>query len=554
MTAGSGTLPRATIVMTARERHSLAEAAIDSIVAETARPFRFVYLDVQSPEWLREALARRSVEEALEVVRFDEPLWPHEARKRVAASIDTDYTVFIDNDVQVEAGWLDALVACADETGAGIVGPLYLWGDGIGRSKIHMAGGKLTESVVEGGRVLAEAHGLFNADPRQVAGQLVRRPCDFVEFHCMLVRTELLRDEAFLDPRIRCVHEHIDVALQSIRRGLPVYFEPSSRVQYLAFSDFMLDDLAFFRERWSAAEGEASIDAFSGKWHVVNDDRSFGGVRGFLRSHVAQVDPIRPVRPVPADRLAPMRADELVQSRSALLDLAVRRGYEPEELAMIARAHNLAQVLMDGGYRPCGRPFINHLVGTAGILVRYDFAVPAVAAGLLHAAYTHAAPSRNGPGAAAKATCAALGGRGTSLERRVRAYTQRELRGGSSPVGVDVLPTLSVLEAEIIAIEAANELDLLLSGEVRYSGQTDVIGQDALRRIDHVCRILGVTGLHDSLAPARAALVPVQPGLATGMQGSYRIAPDRRSVVSMVSPAPLPVEDDASEVTMPSAH
>ena len=529
--------------MSARERHSLAEAAIDGVVAATARPFRFMYLDVQSPAWLRAIFAQRSADWGLDVVRFDEPLWPHEARRRVAADIATDYVVFIDNDVEVEPGWLDALIACADETGAGIVGPLYLWGDGIGPAKIHMAGGRLTESPAEGGRVLAEAHGQFNADPRAVAGQLVRRRCDFVEFHCMLVRTELLRDESFLDPAIRCVHEHIDVALTCVRRGFPVYFEPASRVHYLAFSDYMLDDLGFFRERWSTAEGEANIDAFCRKWHVVNDDRSFGGVRSFLRSHVAQVDPIRAVVPASADRAVPMQADELVQSRSALLDLAMRRGYQQEELTQIARAYTLAQVLMDGGYRPCGRPFINHLVGTAGILIRYDFSVPVIATGLLHSAYSHAAPGAGGPAAAAKATCAALGGRGSSLERRVRTYTERELNAAGLPDDAAEVSTLSVLDAETIAVEAANELDMILSGEVRYSGRTAALGSGALRRIEHVCRMLGVHGLHAALAFARDGQPPVQPGLGTGIRGSYRIAPDRRSRVSMVSPAPLPTDD-----------
>ena len=65
---------RATIVMTARERHALAERAIDSIVGATRRPYRFIYLDVQSPDGLREILARRSAEWGLEVIRFDEPL------------------------------------------------------------------------------------------------------------------------------------------------------------------------------------------------------------------------------------------------------------------------------------------------------------------------------------------------------------------------------------------------------------------------------------------------------------------------------------------------
>ncbi len=104
-----------------------------------------------------------------------------------------------------------------------------------------------------------------------------------------------------------------------------------------------------------------------------------------------------------------------------------------------------------------------------------------------------------------------------------------------------MLATLSVFEAETIAIDAANELEMTLSGEIRYSGRTDAIGSAALRRIDHVCRTLGVTGLHDALALARAAgQASVPPGLGTGVQGSYRIARDKRSVVSMVSPAPLP--------------
>lgn len=542
MTAAFTSSPRATIVMSARERHSLTEAAIDTIVADTARPFRFIYLDVQSPDWLRETFAQRSAEWGLELVRFDEPLWPQEARRRVAASIDTEYVVFIDNDVQVEEGWLDALVACADETRAGIVGPLYLWGDGIGPSKIHMAGGALSESPAEGGRVLEEAHLLFNADPRLVASQLARKPCDFVEFHCMLVRTELLRDGSFIDPEIRCVHEHIDVALEAVRRGFPVYFEPASRVHYLASADYMLDDLEFFRKRWSAAEGEASLAAFCRKWHVVNDDRSFGGVRSFLSAHLAQVDPIRPAVPAPADRLAPIRANELVQSRSALLDLALSRGYRLEDLTAIANAYKLAQIMMDGGYRPCGRPFINHLVGTAGILVRYDFSGPIVVAGMLHSLYSHAAPGLGGPRAAAAATCAALGGRGSIVERKVRAFTQRELTGGGLTEDLDLLPTLSVFEAETIAIEAANELDILLSGEFRYCGRTDAIGSGALRCIDYVCRILGVSGLHDALVVARAEQAPVLPGLGTGMQWSYRIAADKRTAVSMVSPAPLPQE------------
>jgi hypothetical protein len=173
--------PRATIVMTARERHSLTVPAIESIVAGTARPYRFIYADCGAPGWLRESLAANAARWGLDIARFDEPLWPHEARARLAGSITTPYTAFIDNDVDVEQGWLDTLIACADETGAGIVGPLYLIGDGIRPAVIHMAGGKLVELVEAGGRVLDERHMLANRDPLEVADSLRRAPCDFVE-------------------------------------------------------------------------------------------------------------------------------------------------------------------------------------------------------------------------------------------------------------------------------------------------------------------------------------------------------------------------------------
>ncbi len=128
--------------MTARERHALAEAAIESVVADTARPFRFIYVDIESPDWLRAALAERAEEWGVEVIRIDEPLWPQQARQRVIDQVTSEYVVFMDNDVQVEPGWLDKLVACADETGAGVVGPLYLIGDGVRAPLIHMAGGR----------------------------------------------------------------------------------------------------------------------------------------------------------------------------------------------------------------------------------------------------------------------------------------------------------------------------------------------------------------------------------------------------------------------------
>src|SRR5262249_43896280 len=159
-----------------------------------------------------------------------------------------------------------------------------------------------------------------------------------------------------------------------------------------------------------------------------------------------------------------------------------------------------------------------------------------VGAGLLHAAYTHCPPQRGGPRATAELVSAALGGKGNALEKRVRAYTKRGAeRGALAPQRT--LRTISVADAEVIAIAAANEVDMHLSGEFRYSGRSDGIGEQATEQIANVCRVLGVDALAQTLRQARADMIEVAPECRTGIPYSYRVGPDNRSFVPMMGDA-----------------
>ena len=126
----AATTPRATIVMTARERHALTERSIASILAHMRSPVRLIYADGATPAPLMDRLAQRASRGELEIVDPGREAWPTHARRQALGRIDSDYVVFVDNDVVVEPGWLDALVTCADETGAGAVGPRYVAGAG----------------------------------------------------------------------------------------------------------------------------------------------------------------------------------------------------------------------------------------------------------------------------------------------------------------------------------------------------------------------------------------------------------------------------------------
>jgi hypothetical protein len=531
ISAAKPAVPPVTIVLTCRERHRLTEASIDTLLRNTRMPFRLIYADVCAPEPIRRRLAMRAQEWPIDVVRFDEPLWPTEVRRRLVETIDSEYAVFIDNDVLVAPGWLERLYACAEETGAGIVGPLYLWGADATSDRIHMAGGFLTETKTAGGSVLEEKHRYGNHRLGQVT--LQREECGFVEFHCMLMRKAVFREPAVFDDDITCVHEHIHASLVARQLGHKTWFEPEARVVYLAHAPYRFSDLPLFRRRWSHEAGEASLSAFARRWGVMDDARSFGDVRNFLRGHLAEVDPVRSKLQDPRIAAAPMQESDLKQSLTGLLELAVARGYDAGDIEKIKSAHWTALMLANGGYRPCARPFISHLIGSASVLAHYGFETRLIQSALLHAAYTHA-PVAETPQAAIAAVMRALSGGGPMIERMVRAYSVRAGRWRRLAELADWQDAAVMAEIDIALLAMANDIDLHLSGEMRATGRNGLEDIDALSKAGEICAVLGVPGLAATVAALESARAPAVSDHRRPQQ-SFRFAHGK--MVPMVNPA-----------------
>jgi hypothetical protein len=133
-----------------------------------------------------------------------------------------------------------------------------------------------------------------------------------------------------------------------------------------------------------------------------------------------------------------------------------------------------------------------------------------------------------------------LGGRDSAIERRVRAYTVRDALLSGAAAGD--APTLSIAEAEVVAMVAANELDMHMSGEIRYCGRADLLPSTLTAQIGEVCATLGVPGLHRTLMREQAREAAVPREWQTGLRESYRIDPERRAPVTMAVnvPAILP--------------
>jgi GT2 family glycosyltransferase len=274
----------ATILVTPREQFSKAKVSLESILACTAPEVPLVYIDGNSPPRLARYLKDRAAKHRFTLIRTEHFLAANQARNLGLPHVHTKYVAFIDNDVSVTPGWLDKLVACAEETGASVVGPLYLIDDPT-KQIIHTAGAELRIVEEEGRRRLHEHHRFSYLPVSQVRSQLVRQPIDLVEFHCMLVRTDVFQRVGPLDEGLISFLDHVDFCLDVADVGGSVYIEPAAVVTHLAPPPFAWSDLPCFLLRWSDAWMEPSIRRFAEKRRLSLGDEDFNAHRRFRDSH-----------------------------------------------------------------------------------------------------------------------------------------------------------------------------------------------------------------------------------------------------------------------------
>ncbi|MEB3220133.1 MAG: glycosyltransferase [Nostocales cyanobacterium 94392] len=268
-----------TIVVSPRERFSFTRESLESIYEHTIIPFQLIYVDGNSPSKIKQYLQQKSQTKGFKLIRTEYYLAPNQARNLAIPHVDTEYLLFVDNDVLVSRGWLKSLLECAEQTEATVVCPLTCIGKNIGE-KIHLAGGeaRIIEQPNKQGKLkrkVHEVHYFVNRNVADVKEELQRKKCEFAEFHCMLVRTQIfdkigLLDEAFLSTR-----EHIDFCMTVNNVGGNIYCEPTSVITYVPDLKWEIPELSFFMLRWSNAWEIASLEHFANKWNLPTKDKYF---------------------------------------------------------------------------------------------------------------------------------------------------------------------------------------------------------------------------------------------------------------------------------------
>lgn len=260
-----------TVVVVPRQRFSYSARCLESIYAGTPPPFDLVCVDGGSPEPVKTYLEAQVGRPGFRLIRTSHFLSPNQARNLGLAHVRTRYVAIVENDTVVQADWLGALMRCAEETEAAVVGPLYLIGR-PGSQLVHMAAGNGHIEERDGKRCLHEQMRFLDTPVSKIAHLLRREECEMVEAHCWLIDMTWLGRMGGFDEGILSCGEHIDFCLAVRHLGGRIFFEPQAVVTHSALDDIQDYDLPYYLLRWSAQWNRASLRHLRDKWRLSPDD------------------------------------------------------------------------------------------------------------------------------------------------------------------------------------------------------------------------------------------------------------------------------------------
>ena len=191
-------------------------------------------------------------------------------------------------------------------------------------------------------------------------------------------------------------------------------------------------------------------------------------------------------------------ASDYAQTNVQLYEQLFGQGYTPVQLKQLAAAYDLALGLFSTLLRPEGKPFVNHLVGTASILAQHGTAFPVVVGGLLHAAYSYGEFGSFRCGVTPRKRIQVRAVIGKEAEEIVYRYTQFQWNARVIDSLGKQLPKLSQDERIVIFMRLANELEEGADARLLYCAEeTRLLKANYLGMCVDVAKAIG---MHDLAA------------------------------------------------------
>jgi len=158
-----------------------------------------------------------------------------------------------------------------------------------------------------------------------------------------------------------------------------------------------------------------------------------------------------------------------------------KSGYAEAAIEDARRAYGLAMRIFAGRYRASEKPFVDHLVGTASVLVSIQARPPLILAALLHAAYVQGNFGDGPPGMTPAHVACLQEILGKEAERLVADYTRFPWGAGDSAGGEDRAKTMSDGDRDLILLRLANEIDDLADQGILYYADAEHRREQALK-------------------------------------------------------------------------
>jgi (p)ppGpp synthase/HD superfamily hydrolase len=224
------------------------------------------------------------------------------------------------------------------------------------------------------------------------------------------------------------------------------------------------------------------------------------------------------------------------QTNVQLFNQLLAEGYSQEDREIVRVTYEFAMVLFTGLFLPSGKPFIDHLVGTASILASLHMPVEIVAAGLIHAAYLHGDFGGATKGIS-KAKRKQVGETlSEAIEEYVATYDQLVWTAPNIRTVHDSVGGLGPVDREVLLMRLANELEHQLDFGGMYYAESEK-GQERHQRymksygpmLMSMAERLGFSSLAAEMAQVFKNIisthVPVEPWIRSKHQVAYLAVP-----------------------------
>lgn len=244
--------PKVSVIIPVHGKLAYTAACLRSLRRHTpSAAFEVIVIDDASPDDSAGTLAQI---EGLRLIRNDTNLGFVGSCNKGAASALGDYLLFLNNDTQVTAGWMDGLLACFDDRpDCGIAGSRLVYPDG----RLQEAGGLMFAD--------GSAWNTGRFEQCDAPAWRYRREVDYVSGASLMIRRELFEQLGGFDSRYSpAYYEDADLAFAVRQAGLLVYYEPSSTVIHCegvsagtdlhsGMKRYQVANKAKFTEKWAAA-------------------------------------------------------------------------------------------------------------------------------------------------------------------------------------------------------------------------------------------------------------------------------------------------------------